>query len=110
MINEFKFLEGPSDYVFLPDDMASWIWDYEIPYIEFYDVRNHYELVTEVFTGIANFLEQFPTGYIAVVQKIVNPDTMITRDRNTRGEPWGFNIQTEQIEVTYYRFTEQIVI
>ena len=106
MIKVFKFLEGDTGYVILPDDMATWVWDFMLPYTAYYNERNRYELVTEQFHGIIGFLEQFPRGYVAVVNRILNPQTMIFHDRDNNRFPWGFNIQTDLIEVTYYKFMD----
>jgi hypothetical protein len=106
MYKEFKFLEGQTGYIFLSNDIASWVWDYLLPYTEFYNQSNHYVLETGQFNGIIEFLQQFPPNYIAVVCRITHLETMSIHDRDNQGIPWGFNIQTDLIEITYFRFLE----
>ena len=105
MLKKFKFLYGDTGYVHIPIDIAGWIWDYEMPnYETMFTPSNRYELVNGEFNGIVDFLNLFPPHSIVVVNQIVHLETMSIHNVSMRGLGWGFNIQTERIEITYYRF------
>jgi hypothetical protein len=97
----FKFLSN-GDYLFeLPENMASWIWDGHA----FIDPDTQdFELVTDYYDGIVDFLSQFPSNYNAVVKSIQGVASQIEHTYNTEQDGWGFNIQRDMLRITWYRF------
>ena len=101
-MRNFKFLSEPD---FSLDEMASWMWD-DPSFVIINPDTQPYELVSEVFDGIHEFLRMFPPNYIVLVHEIRGLFSNITHNASNVGIGWGFNIQTDPIEITYYRFFE----
>ena len=85
------------------DASPSWIWDGE-DYTTFNPDTQSYQLITQTYNGIFDFLAGFPPGYIVVVNRITGVASERTHTAETEREGWGFNIQNDLIEVTYYHF------
>lgn len=102
MIRRFKFMNDNSP---IPDDLASWMWDSTDLFTPNPDTQP-YELITDSYHGILEFLSTFPPNYIVIVHEIRNPFTGFRHTANSERVGWGFDIQTDLIEVTYYRFLQ----
>jgi hypothetical protein len=83
-------------------DAVSWMWD--DGYVPINADTQPYELITRVYNGIIDFLAGFPTGYVVVVNRITGVASERTHTAETEREGWGFDIQNDLIEVTYYHF------
>lgn len=104
-MRDFKFLSDNTnfEYVPIPEDTASWIWDDEIIRNSLTDGRIRYEIVEGVFHGILDFLQNFPDGYIVIVHSILGIESGVYHDANTIRQGWGFNIQTDELSISFYR-------
>jgi hypothetical protein len=87
----------------LPENMASWMWD-SPEYIRIDPDTQPYELITSTCEGIGEFLSQFPNNYIVLVHEIKGLISNRVHNANNTGNGWGFDIQNDWIDVTYYRF------
>ena len=85
------------------DASPSWIWDGE-DYTIFNPDTQPYQLVTQTYNGIFNFLAGFPPGYIVVVHRIEGMESGMVHTANSERMGWGFDIQNDLIRVTYYHF------
>ena len=102
-MKDFKFLSDDYDgYTPLPENMASWIWDFNDNISV--TSNSNYILVWGTFNGISEFLSQFPENYIVVINSITGVESGITHTSFSRRDGWGFNIQRDQITVVYYNF------
>jgi len=99
-MKNLKFLGGARMPDPLPDDCATWMWDHD-------GVVNptlNFELHTDHFTGIEEFLSYFPNYYIVIVHSIVGLENGIVHTAETDGTGWGFNIREDLLEITWYQF------
>jgi hypothetical protein len=97
------FRDGEDEITLLADNSPSWMWDDET-YTIFNFETQPYELVTHTFSGILDFLSEFPPGYIVVVHRIEGINSRTVHTANSPREGWGFDIQNDLIRVTYYHF------
>lgn len=84
------------------NDSASWMWD--DGYVTINAETQPYELVSNVYEGIIDFLAQFPPRYVVIVHEIRGIASGRTHMADSEREGWGFNIQEDMIEVTHYKF------
>jgi len=100
-MKSFKFLDNNGDdYTLIPDETASWMWHNDFMLrdnIEGYT----WQLKTIRCDGIINFLNQFPNLYIVPVYSIAGNN--IRHDSFNQGHGWGFNIQTEHLNIEYFQ-------
>lgn len=102
---DFKFFSDnlQYDYIPLPEDTASWVWDDESVRETLTNGRVRYEIVEGVFHGILDFLQNFPDGYVVIVHHIMGVESGILHDANTIRQGWGFNIQNDELSISFYR-------
>ncbi len=91
------------DNLLIRDSSPSWMWDDET-YTIFNPDTQPYQLVTQTFNGIMDFLAGFPPGYIVVVHRIEGMDSGMVHTANSERMGWGFDIQHDLIRITYYHF------
>ena len=104
MIKDFKFLKGQDDDSFDDDDMGpGWMWTTPDMYE---DLR--YEVVTEMYLGIGDFLSGFPDGSIVMVRSITGPHNVV-RNYHTQNHPdgWGFDIVNDLLSIDWIRILPQ---
>ena len=106
MINNFKFLKGQDDDSHNNSYMGpSWMWSTPDMYE---DLR--YEVVSEMYFGIDEFINQFPDGFIVMVIAIEGPNNNrrnYLNQYNPEDGGWGFDIVNDLISIDWIRILPQ---
>jgi len=104
-MRDFKFFSDniQYEYIPIPEDCATWVWDTQEIKDSLTQGRVEYEIVQGIFRGILDFLNTFPPGFVVVVHSIMGVESNRYHDANTEREGWGFNIQTDELLISFYR-------
>ena len=69
-----------------------------------------YEVVSELYFGIDEFISQFPDGFIVMVRSIEGPNNAV-RNIYNQYDPedggWGFDIVNDLISIDWIRILPQ---
>jgi hypothetical protein len=102
-MKRFKFLRNQIEDQTIPEDYASWMWDHD----GVVNPELNYELITDHFTGILEFLGYFPEHHIVIIHSIVGLVSGISHTWEDDNTGWGFDIREDLLEITWYRFHEE---
>jgi hypothetical protein len=110
-MKDFKFLnnsEDDLDFDPIPDNVASWMWADETPFInsEFnkFMYSHHWVIEQTNAFGILEFLQRFPDNSIIMIHSIEGNGIRHTSNESGRGG-WGFDIRGTELTIEYYKLT-----
>ena len=105
-MREFIFLRGVDDDSLNNEYIGpSWMWATPDMYE---DLR--YEVVSELYFGIDEFINQFPDGFIVMVIAIEGPNNNrrnYLNQYNPEDGGWGFDIVNDLISIDWIRILPQ---
>ncbi len=104
-MRDFKFFSDniQYEYIPIPEDSASWIWDNEVDIESTAPNGYEYQLVDGFYNGILDFIADFPNGFIVIVHSITGVESGIRHTATSLRNGWGFNIQTDELIISFYK-------